>query len=118
MTATQPYSSVASAHTSDDSVSLLSSTSFDTDILSSPESISRFSAWPLVFKVPRFSDNAEVQLEMANAAFKENGTLLSPDTKLQSSILDGLIETIIQYKVHLSDAEFKDVAAALVSAHP
>ncbi|XP_046706911.1 uncharacterized protein LOC124386909 [Silurus meridionalis] len=117
--APQPYSTVASAHSLDDSVSLSSCTSFDTDILSSPESISsRFSAWPLVFKVPRFSYDAEVQLERANAAFKENGTLLSPDTKLKSAILDGLIETIIQYKVYLSDAEFKDVAAALVSSHP
>ncbi|KAK2848244.1 hypothetical protein Q7C36_009926 [Tachysurus vachellii] len=110
--APQPYSAVASAHSSDVSVSLLSSTSFDTDILSSPESISRFSAWPLGFKVPRFTYDAEVQLEMANAAFKENLTLLSPDTKLQSSILDGLIETIILYKVYLSDAEFKDPGSA------
>ncbi|KAI5608178.1 hypothetical protein C0J50_6956, partial [Silurus asotus] len=115
------FNTVASHHPAlpDDPVSLSSCTSFDTDILSSPESISsRFSAWPLVFKVPRFSYDAEVQLERANAAFKEKGTLLSPDTKLKSSIFDGLIKTIIQYKVYLSDAESKDIAAALVSSHP
>ncbi|KAG5277559.1 hypothetical protein AALO_G00118990 [Alosa alosa] len=38
--------------------------------------------------------------------------------KLNSSILDGLIETIVQFKVYLTDAECMEVAKALVSAHP
>lgn len=110
-------SSVATSHSSDDSLSLSSCTSCDTDILSSPESTSlRSSAWPIVFQVPRFSYDAELQLERANAAFKETGVLFNPDPKLKSSILDGLTETIIQYKVYLSDCEFEEVAEALITA--
>uniref|UniRef100_A0A0F8AMZ6 Sterile alpha motif domain-containing protein 3 n=1 Tax=Larimichthys crocea TaxID=215358 RepID=A0A0F8AMZ6_LARCR len=99
----------------DDSSSLSSGCSFDTDILSSPESTSsRSSAWPVVFQVPRFSYDTELQLDRANAT----GTLLNPDTKLKSAILNGLAETIIQYKMYLSDSEFENVAEALILKHP
>ncbi|KAI9525063.1 hypothetical protein NQZ68_012576 [Dissostichus eleginoides] len=40
-----------------------------------------------------------------------DGTLLSPDNKLKSAILDGLAEKIIEYKVYLSDSEFEEVNA-------
>lgn len=110
-----PLSSPAS--NSSGSSSVLSIASCDTDILSSPESSSsRSSAWPLIFKVPRLPYDAELQL--ANAAFKDNGTLLDPGTKLKSSILDGLIEEIVKYKVYLTDTEFSEVAEVLVTTHP
>ncbi|KAK0131528.1 putative nuclease HARBI1 [Merluccius polli] len=97
----------------DDSSSLSSGCSFDTDILSSPESTSsRSSAWPVVFQ------DTELQLDRANAIFKATGTLLNPDAKLKSAILNGLAETIVQYKMYLSDSEFEDVAEALISKHP
>lgn len=114
-----PSSASASSCSPDDSSSLSSGCSFDTDILSSPESTSsRSSAWPVVFQVPRFSYDTELQLDRANATFKATGTLLNPDAKLKSAILNGLAETIIQYKVYLSDSEFEDVAEALISKHP
>lgn len=114
-----PYSAAATCRSLDDSSSLSSGSSFDTDILSSPGSTSsRSSRWPTVFHVPRFSFDTELQLDRANTAFKETGTLLNPDTKLKSAILDGLTETIVQYKVYLSDSEFEDVVEALESTHP
>lgn len=114
-----PLSASASSRSLDDSSSLSSCCSFDTDILSSAESTSsRSSAWPVVFQVPRFSYDTDLQLVRANVAFIETGTLLNPDAKLKSSILSGLAETIIQYKVYLSDSEFEDVAEALISKHP
>lgn len=68
----------ASSCSSDDSSSLSSGCPFDTDILSSPESTpSRSSAWPVVFQIPRFSYDTELQLDRANAAFKTNRTLLN-----------------------------------------
>ncbi|TKS65348.1 putative RNA-directed DNA polymerase from transposon BS [Collichthys lucidus] len=102
-----------------DDSSLSSGCSFDTDILSSSESSSsRSSAWPVLFQVPRFSYDTELQLDRANAAFKATGTLLNPDTKLKSAILNGLTEMIITYKVYLSDSEFENVAEALILKHP
>lgn len=71
-----------------------------------------------MFHVPWFSYDTELQLDRANTAFKETGTLLNPDTKLKSAILYGLSEATVQYKVYLSDREFEDVVEALVSTHP
>ncbi|XP_013886534.1 uncharacterized protein LOC106534417 [Austrofundulus limnaeus] len=114
-----PYSAPATARPLDDSSSNSSGTSFDTDILSSPESTSsRSTAWPIVFPMPRFAYDTQLQLDRANAAFKDTGALLNPDTKLKSAILEGLAETIVQYKVYLSDREFDEVAEALVTNHP
>uniref|UniRef100_A0A7N6FKA3 PB1 domain-containing protein n=3 Tax=Anabas testudineus TaxID=64144 RepID=A0A7N6FKA3_ANATE len=110
-----PPSSSATATSLDDSAS---GSSVDTDILSSPESTSSRSCWPLVFHIPRFSYETELQLYKANSAFKETGTLLNPNVKLKSAILDGLMEAIVQFKVYLSDAEVSEVAEALVKAHP
>lgn len=76
------------------------------------------SAWPIGFPIPRFAYDTQLQLDRANAAFKETGALLNPDTKLKSAILDGLAETIVKYKVYLSDREFDAVAEALVTTHP
>ncbi|XP_028298033.1 uncharacterized protein LOC114460299 [Gouania willdenowi] len=114
-----PPSLASSSSCSPNDSSVSSGSSFDTDILSSPESTSsRLTAWPVVFQVPRFSYDAELQLDRANAAFKATGTLFNPDVKLKSAILNGLAEKIIQYKVYLSDSKFDDVAEALMSKHP
>lgn len=115
-----PYSSAATSRPLNDSSSLSSArSSFDTDILSSPESTSsRSSRWPIVFPIPRFSYDAQLQQDRANAVFRETGALLNPNHKLKSSILDGLAETIVQYKVYPSDKEFNEVAEALVTTHP
>lgn len=45
----------------------------------------------------------ELKLQQANTAFKANGILLGPDPKLKSSILDGLAEEIVKYKVYPTD---------------
>lgn len=68
--------------------------------------------------MPWFSYDTELQLDKDNTAFKETRTLLNPDTKLKSAVLDGLTEAIVQYKLYLSDREFEDVAEALVATHP
>lgn len=105
----------------DDSSSL--SSAVDTDILSSPESTSSGSSlrslpWPLNFPIPQFSYEVHIQLERANQAFYNNGTLLSPSTKLKSDILEGLASEIVKYKVYPSSVEFDDVAEALTTKYP
>ncbi|MEQ2180005.1 hypothetical protein GOODEAATRI_031084 [Goodea atripinnis] len=112
-----PYSAPSTSRSGDDSS--LSSGSVDTDILSSPDSAaSRSSGWPVVFVVPRFPYDCELQLEKANAAFKATGTLLDPDIRLKTAILDSLAEAIVQHKVYPTDGEFEEAAEALVSSHP
>ncbi|XP_035256789.1 uncharacterized protein LOC118218310 isoform X3 [Anguilla anguilla] len=98
----------------------------DTNILSSPESTSsshstssRSAGWPSgIFPVPRFSYDAELELEKANAAFQKDGTLLNPRHKLKCAILDGLKEEILKFKIYPNASDFADVASALVKAHP
>lgn len=115
----QPDTSHSAVSTPRSSASSLSCASYDTDILTSPETAAaRFSAWPLVFDVPKFPYDCEIQLEKANAAFKATGALHDPNTRLKTAILDGLAEAIVQYKVYPTDGEFEDVAEALVSSHP
>ncbi|XP_026158974.1 uncharacterized protein LOC113128125 [Mastacembelus armatus] len=105
----------------DDSSSL--SSAADTDILSSPESSSsgsslRSQPWPQTFQIPQFSYEVEIQLQKANHSFHNNGTLLNPNTKLKSDILDGLASEIVKYKVYPSSADLDDVAHALVMRYP
>jgi hypothetical protein len=83
-------------------------TSFSGDstiILTSPESTSSRSSWPDTFQVPRFSYDKEFKLENAHGAFKANGTLLIPDPKLKSDILEGLIQEVVHHKVYLTDRD-------------
>ncbi len=110
-----------------------SPSSCDTDILSSRSSSEASSSssldpqeltsntrssWPTCFVVPRFSHDAEIKLEQGNSEYQKKGSLLNPDPKLKSDILDGLAEEIIKFKVYLSDAEFNEVAEALIKRHP
>lgn len=99
------------------------STASDTDILSSPESTSsgsslRSQPWPQHFQIPQFNYEVQIQLERANQAFLNSGTLLSPSPKLKSDILDGLASEIVKYKVYPSSSEFDDVAQALITTYP
>lgn len=107
----------------DESVSLCSDGTVDTDILSSAESTSsgsslRSQPWPLDFKIPQFSYDVQFQLERANHDFHSNGTLLNVSNKMKSDILEALAEEIVQYKVYPSSAEFDDVAKALITKYP
>ncbi|CAL9703509.1 unnamed protein product [Knipowitschia caucasica] len=91
----------------------------DRDLLSSPDSTPvRASRWPVVFTMPQFPYDCELQLDKANANYKDTGTLLNPDVGLKTAILDGLSQAIVRYKVYPSDREFEDVAEALVASHP
>ncbi|XP_056295664.1 uncharacterized protein LOC130209821 isoform X2 [Pseudoliparis swirei] len=99
------------------------STASDTDILSSTESTSsgsslRSQPWPQHFQIPLFNYEVQIQLERANQAFLNSGTLLSPSPKLKSDILDGLASEIVKYKVYPSNSEFDDVAQALITKYP
>ncbi|KAL6460861.1 hypothetical protein MHYP_G00308270 [Metynnis hypsauchen] len=89
-----------------------------TIIVSSSESTSSRSSWPDLFCVPRFTYDAEIKLEKAHVAFKENGMLLIPDPKLKSDILEGLIQEIVKHTVYLTDSKFDQVAEALILRHP
>lgn len=97
--------------------SSLSSELVDTDILSSSESTSSRSSWPAVFHVPKFSYDAELKLQQAGLVYIQNGTVLIPDPKLKSAILDGLVQEIVQYKVYVSDKEMEQVAQSLIKKH-
>ncbi|XP_030586383.1 uncharacterized protein LOC115781106 isoform X2 [Archocentrus centrarchus] len=94
----------------------------DTDILSSTESQSEPSTsrslWPDKFCVPQFSFDSELKLDRANAEYKENGTLLTPDNKLLSNILDGLVQEIVHYGLYITDNQFNSVGEALILKHP
>lgn len=95
-----------------------SSSGDSTVILASPEYTSSRSSWPDLFPVPRFKFDAEIKLEKAYVAFKENGMLLIPDPKLKSDILEGLIQEVVKHTVYLTDSKFDQVAEALILRHP
>uniref|UniRef100_A0A9J7X5X1 Sterile alpha motif domain-containing 3-like n=1 Tax=Cyprinus carpio carpio TaxID=630221 RepID=A0A9J7X5X1_CYPCA len=89
-------------------------------VLSTPESVSsvRSQAWPESFPIPQFSFDAEMQLQKAQLAYQTDGTVLSPNAKLKSDILDALASEIIKFKAYPSSADLDDVASALVRKHP
>ena len=103
--------------------SVTSSLSVDTDVLSSDvlsssESISSRSSWPAVFQVPRFSYDAELKLTQAAVAYLKDGTLFSPDPKLKSDVLDGLLQEIVKYKIYITGKQADQVAQSLIKRHP
>ncbi|MEQ2186914.1 hypothetical protein GOODEAATRI_033740 [Goodea atripinnis] len=87
-------------------------------VIPTSESTSSRSLWPDTFIVPRFSYDAELKLEKAHEALRKNGTLLIPDPKLKSDVLQGLIQEVVKHKVYLTDQEFDQVAKALIMRHP
>ncbi|XP_008278365.1 uncharacterized protein LOC103356092 [Stegastes partitus] len=112
-----PHCSTVCVH---EESSSLTSSCVDTDILSSPESGSSGSrsVWPTIFHVPQFCCDAELKLERGNAAYREEGAVLTPDPKLRSNILEGLVQEIVRYKVYVTDKQFDMVGEALISKHP
>ncbi|KAK7905164.1 hypothetical protein WMY93_017771 [Mugilogobius chulae] len=91
----------------------------DTEILSTEsEPSTPRSFWPVKFGVPQFSFDSELKLERANAEYREKGTLLIPDNKLLSNILQGLIQEIVRYGLYITDNQFSSVGEALVQKHP
>lgn len=92
----------------------------DTELLSSPSSTvsTRTQLWPRVFPIPTFSYETELQLETGNAVHRSNMTRLSMSSKLKSDILEKVAEEMFQYKAYPTDADFSDVAEALIKKHP
>lgn len=111
------------ASSPNDSLSL-SSELDDTDILSSSvstssnESTSSRSSWPAVFHVPKLSYDAELKVQQAGIAYSQNGTVLVPEPKLKSAILDGIVQEIVRFKVYVTDKEMEQVAQSLIKRHP
>lgn len=55
--------------------------------------------------VPHFSYDAELKRKKAHEALRENGTLLIPDPKLKSDLLEGLIQEVVKHDVSMFDGK-------------
>ncbi|KAL6099179.1 uncharacterized protein ACO6RY_18155 [Pungitius sinensis] len=97
-----------------------STQSDDTELLSTPSSSvsTRTQLWPREFPVPTFSYDTELQLEKGNAVYSTNKTRLTLSSKTKSDILEKVAEAIFKYKGYPTDADFSDVAEALIRKHP
>ncbi|XP_051996479.1 uncharacterized protein LOC127653727 [Xyrauchen texanus] len=103
--------------------SIASSCSDDTLYTSTPHSSpetrpSRLPSWPNVFLVPKFTYEAEFELQQKNTEFETNGTYFNPGPKLKGVILDGLAQEMMKYAKYPKDYQCEEVAAALTRAHP
>lgn len=98
----------------------VSSHSDDTEILSSPSSSvsTRTQMWAREFPISTFSYDTELQLEKGNTVFKPTKTRLILSSKTKSVILERVAEEIFKYKAYPTDADFSDVAEALIMKHP
>lgn len=104
--------------------SIASSSSADTLCTSTPHSSpevqlsSGLSSWPNVFVVPKFTYDAEFELQQKNNEFEINGTYFNPAPKLKGIILDGLAQEMMKYTKYPKDYQCEEVAAALIRTHP
>lgn len=103
--------------------SLASSCSDDTLHTSTPHSSperqsSTSSSWPNVFVVPKFTYEAEFELQQKDTEFEAHGTYFNPGPKLKGVILDGLAQEMMRYTKYPKDYQCEEVAAALTRAHP
>ncbi|XP_077090383.1 uncharacterized protein LOC143741778 [Siphateles boraxobius] len=103
--------------------SIASSCSDDTLYTSTPHSSpetrpSRLASWPKVFLIPKFTYEAEFELQQKNTEFETNGTYFNPGPKLKGVILDGLAQEMMKYTKYPKDYQCEEVAAALTRAHP
>uniref|UniRef100_A0A8C3GB99 PB1 domain-containing protein n=1 Tax=Cyclopterus lumpus TaxID=8103 RepID=A0A8C3GB99_CYCLU len=96
----------------------MSTQSDDTELLSSSSSTTQTQLWPTVFEIPTFSFETELQLETGNAVHRSNMERLSISFKLKSDILEKVAEEMFKYKAYPTDADFSDVAEALIKKHP
>ncbi|XP_020555576.1 uncharacterized protein LOC110013549 [Oryzias latipes] len=86
---------------------------------SSPETQpSGLYSWPNVFHVPKFTYEAEFELQQRNIEFETNGTYFNPGPKLKGNLLDGLAQEMMKYTNYPKDYQCEEVAAALTRAHP
>ncbi|KAK7891446.1 hypothetical protein WMY93_023409 [Mugilogobius chulae] len=92
----------------------------DTEILSSPSSSvsTRSEMWPREFPIPKFSYDTELQLEKGNAEYRANKTRFEHSTKTKSDILEKVAEEIFKFKAYPTDADYSEVAEALIKKHP
>ncbi|XP_041643354.1 uncharacterized protein LOC121509758 [Cheilinus undulatus] len=92
----------------------------DTELLSSPSSSgsARTQMWPREFPIPTFAYDTELQLEKGNTVYRSNMTRLTLRPKVMSDILEKVAEEIYKYKGYPTDADFSDVAEALIRKHP
>lgn len=105
------------------SSSIASSCSDDTlctsTLHSSPEvHLSGLCSWPRVFVIPKFTYEAELELQQKNAEFDRSGTFFTPGHKLKGVILDGLAQEIIKYIKYPKHYQCEEVAEALTRVHP
>lgn len=98
--------------------------SFDDDIQyastshSSTETLSGLSPWPKAFVVPKFTYDAEFELNIKNTEFEGKGTYFNPGPKLKGIILNGLAQEMVKYTKYPKDYQCEEVAAALTRVHP
>ncbi|MEQ2231224.1 hypothetical protein ILYODFUR_037336 [Ilyodon furcidens] len=69
------------------------------------------------FQYPN-SLTTEIQLEKGSTVFRSNMTRLTLCSKTKSDILEKVAEEIFKYKAYPTDADFSDVAEALIRKHP
>lgn len=105
------------------SSSVASSCSEDTLCTSTPHSSpetqpSKVSSWPQVFVIPKFTYEAEFELQLKNEEFETSGTYFNPGPKLKGVILEGLAQEMVKYTKYPKDYQCEEVAAALTRAHP
>uniref|UniRef100_A0A8C9ZBY0 Uncharacterized protein n=1 Tax=Sander lucioperca TaxID=283035 RepID=A0A8C9ZBY0_SANLU len=103
--------------------SIASSCSDDTLYTSTPHSSpetqpSQLASWPKIFVVPKFTYEAEFELQQKNTEFETNGAYFNPGPKLKGVILDGLAQEMMKYTKYPKDYQCEEVAAALTRAHP
>lgn len=74
--------------------------------------------WPEVFFIPKFSVDVEYRLRQADLIYMRDGTLLKLTKELKHDILQKLAENIYSFKAYPTSSDIRDVAKALVEAHP
>uniref|UniRef100_A0A3B4X9P7 PB1 domain-containing protein n=1 Tax=Seriola lalandi dorsalis TaxID=1841481 RepID=A0A3B4X9P7_SERLL len=89
----------------------------DTEILSH-SSQEQKEKWPEFFDIPTFSVDVQYRLRQADLLFMSEGTHLKVSKELKHEILERLAESMYSYTAYPSPAQFKSVAAALISKHP
>ncbi|XP_060929384.1 uncharacterized protein LOC133003615 isoform X2 [Limanda limanda] len=111
-----PILELLSVSMSDDILNDTHSTA-DTEILSR-SSQERQKHWPEQFEIPNFSVDVAYRLRQADLLFFRDGTPLKVSKELKHEILERLAESIYTYTAYPDNAQFENVAAALINKHP
>ena len=115
-----PILELLSVSTSDDILNDTHNTSHST---ADTESDSRSSQdrqkqWPEHFDIPHFSVDVAYRLRQADLLFFRDGTHLKVTKELKHEILERLAESIYTFTAYPNNAQFENVAAALINKHP